>query len=216
MWKMGWICGIPLAVVVSACQKSDEPFQGQPPDQGYEQPEQQPDQPYQAPGYGEGTNGAAGTDQVGATDLPAPIRDLKQNIEKMRMAADMQHTDLVQALRSLANAYGALPMAGTPLTDAVSRIQSYADRIEASGATSNMHSRWAKRALKEGIDALNAYQKEQGYAGMEERMTMMTEQLDQISDDKPFMQQKEAFTNSFGQIADVLTEMSRPQQRGTE
>ena len=128
----------------------------------------------------------------------------------MRSAAELQHTDLAKTLRDLSAALQDLPESGATLTDAVSRIGSYADRIEAAGATSNMQVRWAQRALSEGVDALATYQTARGLTGMTERVEGLRTQVAQLNPDQPLAQQREAFVSAFEQLSGVLTDAATP------
>ena len=233
--KKGWITLIPL--VLAACQKSPGAYergvdeQGAP-SGGAEQGgadgssgTEQPDQPGtdgregmqgQMPGGDMGGQQPGGTDGVGqrpATDpqgMSAAVQTLQQDVQQLRSAAQLQHTDLAKALRDFSAALQSLPQAGTTLSDAVSRIGSYADRIEAAGATSNMQSRWAQRALNEGLDALGAYQKERNLTDMADRLEGIKGQVGQINPEQPFAQQKDAFVNALEQISGVLVDVSAP------
>ncbi len=186
---------------------------------------EQPDQPGtdgregmqgQMPGGDMGGQQPGGTDGVGqrpATDpqgMSAAVQTLQQDVQQLRSAAQLQHTDLAKALRDFSAALQSLPQAGTTLSDAVSRIGSYADRIEAAGATSNMQSRWAQRALNEGLDALGAYQKERNLTDMADRLEGIKGQVGQINPEQPFAQQKDAFVNALEQISGVLVDVSAP------
>lgn len=223
MSKRGWVYAIPLMMV--ACQKSPSPFENEP------QPEyQQPGQPGTdgGPGtYGPGTEGQPGTDgQMGEREgqfgqqgrggrnlanAPQAVQNFHQYVQQLRSASTVEYTDLSQALRNLSDAFQALPADNAKVADAVSRIDSYADRIEAAGATSNMHTRWAQRALMEGVDALEAYEKDQGLTDTE-GIEGLRSQLEQINPEQPFTQQKDAFVNAMDRISGMLVQVSSPRQ----
>lgn len=174
-----------------------------------------------------GQPGAPGTDgfgQPGRPELgadraavPPAINEFQQYVSQLRGASDMQYTDVSQALRQLAGAFRTLPDASPGIIDQVTKVESYADRIEAAGATSNMQARWAKRALTESADALEMYQKEQNLTGMDDRVQALRGQLDQINEDQPFAGQKDAFVNALSQLSDTLVHYSAPRrQPGTQ
>ncbi|MFN7144898.1 MAG: hypothetical protein ACK4YP_14070 [Myxococcota bacterium] len=157
--------------------------------------------------------------QYGQGEVPQQIQTLQENVQEIRTSQNFQHTDLVQSLRDLSDAFAVLPNADTNVTDAVSRINSYADRIEAAGATSNMHGRWAKRALTEAVNALDTYAKAQNNTNFDQTVQTLTSQIDVIQDDVPFNQQQIAFADSYEQVSNALVQVMRPQeqiQRGTE
>ncbi|MES2641621.1 MAG: hypothetical protein V4850_19170 [Myxococcota bacterium] len=221
--KSLWILAIPL--VLAACQKSPEAYEGYggaPPEADDQQGTNGEMGPPGTDGFGQqGTDGFGqqGRPDVGASrpGVPPAVNELQQYVAQLRGAGDMQYTDIAQALRNVAAAYRALPNASPSFTDQVTKIESYADRIEAAGATSDMQARWVKRALTESVDALDQYGKEQNLTGMDERTRNVREQVDQLVEDQPFTAQKDVFVNALSQLSDTLVQYSVPrQQPGTE
>lgn len=209
-----WICAIPLVLV--ACQKSGGPFEGLEGTDGYEQGGTNGYQQEGTDGFGQEDRPTADQRMI-RPDVPKAVENLRQNVDALRGADDIQYTELAKTLRDLSAAFQTLPGAGPSVTDAVSRIESYADRVEAAGATSDMHARWASRALAESVDALASYQEERGFTGMTDQIDDLRDQVDNINVQQPFSQQKDAFVNALEKVSDVLVEVSAPrQQQGTQ
>lgn len=208
MSKHRWILAIPLVLV--ACQKSPDAYQPAPSDRYPTEERSDPE------GFAE--RGLPTPDIAGRrTGLPPAIQNLQQHVSQLRGATDMQYTDVALALRTLSAAFRALPNGSPAITDEVTKIESYADRIEAAGATSNMQARWARRALTESVDALELYEREQGLTGMADRFDLLQAQIGRIDEDQPLTAQKNTFVGALDQIADVLVEFSAPrQQPGTQ
>ncbi len=232
MLRMGWM--LPLVVLGVGCQKSPGIFEEQPNQPPVQQPTQQPDygpggmQQGQPGAGGMGTDGMQGQEPGGEGMQPGTLgqrgqepvwsQPLRNNVQNMRTAETFRHTDLVKSIRDLTNALQSLPDAGAGLQDAVSRINSYADRIEAAGAESNMQARWAKRAFNEAVVALDDYQKDQNLTGMSDRIANLRSQVEMIQDDQAFMEQRANFANVYEQITDTLIVASMPMEapeRGT-
>ncbi len=208
-----WVYAIPL--VLLACQKSPGPFEGMARD------DQSGTDGYTEQGDQRGTDGfeqrPTADQRMIRPDVPQAVENLRQYVDELRGTDEIQYTDLSTALRTLSAAFQTLPGAGPGISDAVSRIDSYADRIEAAGATSDMHTRWVKRAMGESVDALEKYQEERGFTGMTDRIQGLRDQIDEINVDKPFSQQKNAFVAALSQVSDELVEVSAPRrQQGTQ
>jgi hypothetical protein len=224
MHRIGWMLSLALAAV--GCQKSSEPFEGQgldqPPGYGqdsYGQPGQQgttgqePGTDGQQGQYGQpGTNGQEGQYDQAAIVSPE-IKALEQNVQLIRGASELAAASLVQSLRDLSKAFQVLPNAGSEVTDATARINGFADRIEASGETTDMHARWTKRALTEAVGALEGYQKAQNASWMGDRLTTIGAQVDQIADDQPLVGQKDMFANVYEQLANTIQMAATPPQQ---
>jgi hypothetical protein len=198
-----------VGALAAGCQKSPGLFEGEPAQEGTNGR----DEPGgQAPGgsdpYG-GTNGYGGGGHDpgamgGMHGSDAPVQKLKQDVQQLRQGESFAHTDLVNAIRDLGSALRALPSGDTKLQDAASRVDGFADRIEAVGSAGNTHGKWAKQALGEAVKAIDDWQKAQGSTALADRIEPITQMVDAIPGDGSFMQNKMAFVNAYEQIADAI------------
>jgi hypothetical protein len=131
---------LPLLLLFAACQKhAPEPAAPAPP------------APAAAPTLPETPAPAA---PQHAARVPAEVtrfRDLARAYGDQPV--DPQHPALIEALRSLADGFEALPQGRERVGDAANRIRVFADRIEESGGSAIKHAEWARAAFEEAADA---------------------------------------------------------------
>lgn len=95
--------------------------------------------------------------QLGARQIPRAITEFDSLVGGIdREVREPRHGDFVQAFNAMADAFAALEDLPPEAEAAIGAIRADARRIEASPASSMQHGDWARDALVQAADALDA------------------------------------------------------------
>lgn len=163
--------------------------------------------PMETPAFGGG--GSAREDERGV--VPAAVGDFERLVEGLDEAApDPRHAALVRALDGMAAAFQAMPDLPAEARASVHEIRNEAQRIETSGAESMKRAEWARQALLEAADALDAMRRADAAL---ERLSGYAEDVREAAGklvlDEPLLGQEQVVADALEEVAEALTWSAR-------
>lgn len=138
--------------------------------------------------------------------VPAAVEDFRKLADGFDdVAPDPRHVAMVRAFQAMAQAFDALPDVPAEARASAHEIRNAAQRIQTSGAESMKHAEWARQALVEAADALDAVARTDAEL---ERLSGRAQDVRQAAGklvlDKPLLGQEEIVFDALEDVADAM------------
>jgi hypothetical protein len=153
--------------------------------------------------------GAEGTTGVAGMEACHDAQMFRMQVDQFATADNPAHPEAVEALRTLADALGAMP--GNLETQA-NTIRDRAGRVEASGPKSTQHADWTREALMTALTAMEPMSASR--PDLAQPLAEARRAVEAIQTNVAWSQQQPAMTDAFKQVAHVVEMASMPAGMG--